>query len=681
MQSIRRAEGKVNEGNVNRGGWLQRWACLPLAFLLGRLGLVGSVSSLGPALWSVKGLGLRWPLPLLIILGVYTRSGLEGVLLALVQLLAISLLRKTWPGPGTGVMSLTLAHLVKLGWVWVRVGPTLYEGWIWVLELMLLAGTHLLLTRTLSGTFSNELEHLLASVMLAALGVAGTWGWELGGVRLWTVAAPLVVLLAAARRHALAGGPAGIIVGSALSLGSYPSGLLIGFLSLLGVLMGAMSSLGKGAMALGTALLGGLLLLGMPSSTLHLPSGLELGLAGGIFLLVHRDLSVLPWGRGGPVWRWQGEESTGERLRALTAALREISRALEVEDEEETPRRRADAAAMVNRLVAEVCRACPGYSGCWDKAFHSTYNWILDLVAGAQEDPSPSCRKKDLMRRYLERRREVARVEATWSQRAGLGRDLLTGQLEAVAEVLEDIIRPNGTLHPSPGSSPYRFTVAWRSAARQGSDRSGDSVMAVQSEDTLIAALSDGMGSGERAAVESRTLLNLLERLLQCGISQEAAIRTVNGVMLLRSTEELFATLDLLIADRRTGSCRFFKVGAAPAFINRAGKVRAVTADTLPVGIVEDLEVDVTPHQLAPGDVVVMVTDGVMSDDPEDPWLKRFLSRQLPPPETLARDILRVALGRSDGIPRDDMTVLVARMERRKNRYAVGNNRARSGRF
>ena len=652
--------------------WVNRWSHLPAGLLLGRVGLLGSISSLGPALWASGGRQpCRPALAALIVAGAFTRGGPESALLALVQLAVISLCLRHWPFPALRphLVSLALAHVVKAAWIAAQTALVPYEIWIWFLELVLLLTLQVLLTRVLEGSFRSPLENMLGRVMFLSLAAAGTWGWHLGPIRVWAVAAGLLILAAACQGRVMGGAPAGIIVGSAMSLASLPSAFLIGLLGLSGLTAGALSFWGKGAMVAGLVASGLVLSLGAPSNPVHFPYWWELAVAGVAFAALPARIYG-PAGSGGKVLplRRSRPGASQRRLEIFARALREMSHALqEPAGAAEAPVKAADPSSIVSRLVGEVCRGCPGYSHCWEgKRFYSTYNGILDLVAGVRTEPPDSCREKELMGRYLERRREVARVEESWSRRASLGRDLLTGQLTAVADVLEEMTRGDAGSSARRPRPPFRFSVATESVPRQGSEKTGDSVMTVQSDDTLMAALSDGMGSGRRAATESATLLSLLEKLLDSGVSHEMAIRAANAIMLLRSSDELFATLDLLVADRHSARCRFCKVGAAASFIVRDGRVLTVTADTLPVGIVEDPDVNVTANQLRSGDVVAMVTDGVLLDDPHDPWLKRYLSRRLPPPRTLARDIIRTALTRTDGVAPDDMTVLVARLEARR---------------
>ncbi len=177
--------------------------------------------------------------------------------------------------------------------------------------------------------------------------------------------------------------------------------------------------------------------------------------------------------------------------------------------------------------------------------------------------------------------------------------------------------------------------------------------------------LSDGMGSGSQAAGESSVTVEYLEKLLTTGFAADVAVKTVNDMLLLKEPEESFATLDIAMIDTHAGETEFLKVGSAPSYVKRVHEVATVRSAALPIGILQQLEIEPVKWLMAPGDVIVMVSDGVI-DFPgrrgeREPWLVNFLRRSSDTdPQELAEKILRQAMDMvPDGIG-DDMTVLVA---------------------
>lgn len=204
---------------------------------------------------------------------------------------------------------------------------------------------------------------------------------------------------------------------------------------------------------------------------------------------------------------------------------------------------------------------------------------------------------------------------------------------------------------------------------------SGDDYRVVELEDEeVISILSDGMGRGQRAALESKTTVGLLEKLISAGFDKKLAIKTVNSTLLLRSTEEVFATVDMSSISCYTGEAEFIKVGSAPTFIKRSSReIEIVKSSSLPIGIIDNIDIDLTQQlQLDPGDMVVMMTDGVLDSQKEDnkqeEWMTRLLKNNLiNDPQSLAEYILTQARQSKLEIS-DDMTVLVTKLNSYQNK-------------
>lgn len=196
----------------------------------------------------------------------------------------------------------------------------------------------------------------------------------------------------------------------------------------------------------------------------------------------------------------------------------------------------------------------------------------------------------------------------------------------------------------------------------------GDSfTIATLKEGKELVALSDGMGVGEKACSESQAAVRLLENLLSTGFDRETALKTINSVLILRSAAESFATLDMLMVDLYTGELDFIKVGSAPSFIKRGKKVGVVTSNSIPIGILDNLDVVSEKRALYPHDMLVMVSDGVLEasrDASNELWLKDFLADvDEKDPQVLAEMIINKALSICKGKPQDDMTVICMYIE------------------
>jgi stage II sporulation protein E len=188
--------------------------------------------------------------------------------------------------------------------------------------------------------------------------------------------------------------------------------------------------------------------------------------------------------------------------------------------------------------------------------------------------------------------------------------------------------------------------------------------------------LSDGMGKGKGARVESNQALLLARDMLEAGFSAETAIKALNSLLVLRGNER-FATLDIAVIDSALGKMEVFKTGAATSFIKAGGEVELISGAGLPIGIVQGVEPRMITRNLTAGEYLVMVSDGVIDgQDRDEGWLVNQLKTMgnLAAP-AMARQLLNRAtkVGR---LVRDDSTVMVVRVREAKNeaywdRYAV----------
>ena len=137
--------------------------------------------------------------------------------------------------------------------------------------------------------------------------------------------------------------------------------------------------------------------------------------------------------------------------------------------------------------------------------------------------------------------------------------------------------------------------------------------------------LSDGMGSGPAAAVDSAMTSSLLTKMISAGLKPEGALKFANSALLIKSAEESLSTADITLIDLYTGKTQLYKAGAAPTFVKSGGKAFMLEGDSLPIGILNGVSVDQNNLRLEDGDIMLMVSDGVMADGPE--WIVQELER------------------------------------------------------
>ncbi len=162
----------------------------------------------------------------------------------------------------------------------------------------------------------------------------------------------------------------------------------------------------------------------------------------------------------------------------------------------------------------------------------------------------------------------------------------------------------------------FRAVCAGVQFNSNGERYSGDSYSSFTDDKGYFYALiCDGMGTGAKAAVSSSLAVTLLEKLIKAGFSVVSAVNTVNTSLISKSGDECSVTLDLFVFDLYTGRGEFFKCGAADTVVKRKGKPINIGFDSLPLGIINNVEISCGNGMLSPGDVVVLCSDGVREED------------------------------------------------------------------
>lgn len=250
----------------------------------------------------------------------------------------------------------------------------------------------------------------------------------------------------------------------------------------------------------------------------------------------------------------------------------------------------------------------------------------------------------------------------------------------------EAIVVKKETYSPYPGgycvaqfgsAKEYCVETGVASTAKGGSLVSGDSYSLLEvGVGKYAVAISDGMGNGEKAHLESSETLRLLQKVLKSGIDEEVAIKSINSILALKTTDEMFATLDLAMIDLQLARAKFLKIGACPSFIKRGDEVIPIKAGNLPMGIIREFDVDVVNEQLKSGDSLIMMSDGVYEGprhvENQDIWMKRKI-RGLKPdaPQEVCDVLLEEVIHNQAGQIRDDMTVVCVKIEKYMPKWAT----------
>ncbi len=175
------------------------------------------------------------------------------------------------------------------------------------------------------------------------------------------------------------------------------------------------------------------------------------------------------------------------------------------------------------------------------------------------------------------------------------------------------------------------------------------------------ALVCDGMGTGGRAAVDGNMAVSTMGRLLRAGLSADSALQIVNAALMIKSEDESLSTVDLASVDLYSGELVLKKAGAAMSYIRRGGRVITRELPSLPAGILNNIKFSTDSLNLSAGDMVVMVSDGVVTGD--EKWLERLIRTwHKGSAQELAQAVVEEAIRRRAEIRDDDITAVAMRV-------------------
>ena len=217
----------------------------------------------------------------------------------------------------------------------------------------------------------------------------------------------------------------------------------------------------------------------------------------------------------------------------------------------------------------------------------------------------------------------------------------------------------------------YKLNIGIAKTKKHDSIISGDSSTYRRLDDgKFLIAISDGMGSGPEARKSSKIAIKMLERLLVSGFDKNTSLKLINSTLSANS-EDMYATIDLSIFDLYSGNLEFIKNGACPTYLKKADSVQLLESQSLPAGILKDIDLDVYDIDINEGDIFVMCSDGIIESDKEysnkELWLKYLLEDiKIDDVQKIADIIIGEAQDNDVGYPKDDMTVIVAKVVKNK---------------
>jgi sigma-B regulation protein RsbU (phosphoserine phosphatase) len=146
---------------------------------------------------------------------------------------------------------------------------------------------------------------------------------------------------------------------------------------------------------------------------------------------------------------------------------------------------------------------------------------------------------------------------------------------------------------------------------RPAREISGDVYDFFEQGDYAVMAFGDVSGKGAAAALYGALLSGLLRTLAPRRRSPALLMQSLNETLLERRIHAQYATLAVLLWDIRDRRLTLCNAGSEVPLIYRGGEVTSWKAEGIPLGLLEDREYEEVELATEPGDVVLLLSDGI----------------------------------------------------------------------
>ncbi len=222
---------------------------------------------------------------------------------------------------------------------------------------------------------------------------------------------------------------------------------------------------------------------------------------------------------------------------------------------------------------------------------------------------------------------------------------------------------PNSQVVFLKNSPNYDIVFGNASVSKNGLLKNGDAHSLIKIDNgKYILSLCDGIGSGENAQRISNLSITLIENFYRAGFENDTILSSINRLLSLNN-EENFSSVDLCVMDFHNNTLDFIKLGATYGFVKNSNGTSIIESSGLPIGVLEEMRPHITRKIIDPFDTIILVSDGISDAFDNKSDLQDYINGlSSTNPQTIADDIMDRAKDLNNGIIKDDMTVLVARI-------------------
>ena len=193
------------------------------------------------------------------------------------------------------------------------------------------------------------------------------------------------------------------------------------------------------------------------------------------------------------------------------------------------------------------------------------------------------------------------------------------------------------------------------------SSAGGDTFDYIVGERCLSLSVTDAMGHGVAAAQLATLAVGSLRNSRRAGLGLVEQAERASAALAEHAAPDQFVTALLVDVDLATGAAEMVNAGHVRPLLVRGGRVTEVDMEPgMVLGVLPGLTYQAHRLQLAPGDRLVLMTDGMFEREAADAEVGELLAHLTPMHQREAAQALtRAVLEVSAGAVRDDATVMV----------------------
>ena len=209
--------------------------------------------------------------------------------------------------------------------------------------------------------------------------------------------------------------------------------------------------------------------------------------------------------------------------------------------------------------------------------------------------------------------------------------------------------------------------IAVAKIKKYATSSSGDTVEVVERpHGGLSVVMADGQSSGHGAKKISTLVVRKVISLLAEGVRDGAAARAASDYLFAERNGKVSATLNILSVDLHSRSLVLTRNNPAPALVVTAGAIITLDEPCKPIGLYRDTRPVISQFNLDAGLTAVIFTDGLIfaGERYGRPMeirnsLQYLLDQNITQPESLADELLAIAMTLDQNRPSDDISVVV----------------------